>query len=505
MSLIPVGYKAISLKLARPTLPHYRESYVTEQGRGKTTVENHREIHIYPKTYALKNENDLLENLEFALKYDGINLEIIKACFEEIEKNNIVTYIQEQPTGIYARKIWYLYEFLMNDPLPLKDCQRIKYIDLLDPNIYFTSNTIKSARHAVNDNLLGNNKFCPCIRRTETLGKYIKSDLDSKAIALLEKYDSHLIERACNYLYTKETLSSYQIEREQPDKSRIVRFISLLQQASSIESLSKDKLIELQNTIVDPRFKDFDYRKSQNYIGENINLYFQKIHYISPKPENITELMEGWLDSLDRMLSSNIHPVIIAASISFGFVFIHPFEDGNGRIHRFLIHYLLAKTNFTPKDMIFPLSSIMLKNMHDYDETLESFSKPLLSVLKKYDLTEDGIMTVKQENKSYYQYIDFTIMAEYLFACIEDAIYNYVECEIKFLINYDKTKKSIQEVVDMPDNQIDLLIKFITQNNGSLSSNKRNKFFPLLTDKEIIHLTAIINEGMPEKINASDK
>jgi len=495
----PIGYQAITQILKLKVLPHYRESYIAQQGRGKTIINNHHEIHIYPKSYALKNQNDLLENLEFALKYDGINLEITKALFEKIEKNNVIKYIQQQPTGIYSRKIWYLYEFLTNDLLPLKDCQRLKYADLVDSKIYFTCPAIKSSRHAINDNLLGNNKFCPLVRRTETLEKYIKSNLDNEAKTLLEKYDPHLIARACNYLYSKETMSSYQIEREQPDKNRLTRFISMLQQASTIDSLSKEQLIKLQNVIVDPRFKNIDYRHNQNYVGENINPYFQKIHYISPKPEDVFELMQGLLDSLYRMLSADIHPVIIAATISFGFVFIHPFEDGNGRIHRFLIHYILSKKDFTPKDTVFPVSSVMLQNEHEYDSTLETFSKPLLSVLTKYELTEDGSMTVKQDSKSHYQFIDFTITAEYLFACIKEAIHTHIEREIKFLIKYDKVKKSIQEIVDMPDNQIDLFIKFVMQNNGSLSASKRNRFFALLTDIEIKQISTLISDIMADE------
>lgn len=496
MDKIPVGYKAIVEKLALRTLPHYRESYIARQGRGKTIIDNQHEIHIYPKSYALQNDNDLLTHLEFALKYDGVNLEIIKAMFSKIEKSQITNYIQQQPKGIYSRKIWYLYEFLSNDRLELKDCQRIKYVDLLDPKMYFTGQAIKSSRHAINDNLLGNKALCPMVRRTEKLEKYISASFDNKAKALLKKYDPHLIARACTYLYTKETMSSYQIEKEQPDKNRITRFINLLQQAAAIESLSKEMLIELQNVIVDPRFKDVDYRGTQNYVGENVNPYIQKIHYISPKPEDTAELMQGLLDSLNRMITSKTHPVIIAATIAFGFVFIHPFEDGNGRIHRFLIHYILSKTDFTPKDMIFPISSIMLQNMHDYDAALESFSKPLLAVVTHYDLADDGVMAVKQESKSFYQYIDFTSMVEYLFACIEEAIYNHIEREIKFLINYDQAKRAVQDIVDMPDKQIDLFIKFVLQNQGKLSIQKQNRYFPLLTEDEIKRLVTIINEVM---------
>ncbi|MDR3492957.1 MAG: hypothetical protein P4M12_13135 [Gammaproteobacteria bacterium] len=193
MNKTPVGYKAIIEKLELCTIPHYRESYVAHRGRGKTIIDNHHETHIYPKSYALKNEDSLLEQLEFAIKYEGINLEIIKALFGKIEKDDIVKYIQKQPTGIYSRKIWYLYEFLMTTQLPLKDIKRIKYINLLDPELYFTCPPIKSPRHAINDNLLGNNKFCPFVRRTESLEKFINSHLNSKVKTLLKKYDPHLI------------------------------------------------------------------------------------------------------------------------------------------------------------------------------------------------------------------------------------------------------------------------------------------------------------------------
>ena len=81
------------------------------------------------------------------------------------------------------------------------------------------------------------------------------------------------------------------------------------------------------------------------------------------------------------MMSSEVHPVVIAAAISFGFVFMHPFDDGNGRIHRFLIHNILAKSRFTPRGLIFPISTTMLRKIKEYDETLELFSGPLLPLL----------------------------------------------------------------------------------------------------------------------------
>lgn len=45
----------------------------------------------------------------------------------------------------------------------------------------------------------------------------------------------------------------------------------------------------------------------------------------------------------DARFAKSIYDPVLAAGIAFGFVFIHPFEGGNGRIHRYLIHHVLAK------------------------------------------------------------------------------------------------------------------------------------------------------------------
>ncbi len=75
--------------------------------------------------------------------------------------------------------------------------------------------------------------------------------------------------------------------------------------------------------------------------------------------------MEGLIASHERMGSGGVSAVIHAAAVAYGFVFLHPFEDGNGRIHRFLIHNILARHGFTPAGIIFPVSASMLKKMEE--------------------------------------------------------------------------------------------------------------------------------------------
>ena len=86
--------------------------------------------------------------------------------------------------------------------------------------------------------------------------------------------------------------------------------------------------------------------------------------------------MAGLLQANDRMREDGLDPVLKAAATAFGFVYIHPFQDGNGRMHRCLIHHVLAERKFTPPGMVFPVSSVMLDRIDDYRTTLQSPLRP---------------------------------------------------------------------------------------------------------------------------------
>jgi glutamyl/glutaminyl-tRNA synthetase len=200
------------------------------------------------------------------------------------------------------------------------------------------------------------------VRRTERLAAFERSDLSQRCRKLIEAYPIELLKRALAYLYTRESKSSFQIEHLQPSASRIERFVSLLQQAERDDFFQKQALIELQNRTVDQRFRDSDYRTAQNYVGETVPWQGERVHFISPKPADLAGLMDGMFTAHARMgtAGDTVHPVVQAAVVGYGFVFMHPFEDGNGRIHRFLIHNVLARRSFAPPGIMFPVSAAML-------------------------------------------------------------------------------------------------------------------------------------------------
>jgi len=195
-------------------------------------------------------------------------------------------------------------------------------------------------------------------------------------------------------------------------------------------------------------------------------------------------LIDGLINTTKLLLKSEINPVIAATSIAFGFVFIHPFEDGNGRIHRYLIHHLLAKNKFSQQGIIFPVSASILDHIDDYRNILESFSNPLLDFIE-WKETKDHNVEILNDTINYYRFFDITDQAEFLFDCVKDTIENIIPNEVSYLIKYDEYKRFLDDDFEMPDKMVALLVRFLEQNNGKLSKRAREKEFERLTDQEI--------------------
>ena len=489
----PAGYEALVTRYALDVIPNWHRSFVSSSGPRRIDATSGVTEEIYPSKYW--PGDSLGDHLEFALKYDGTNLAILASLFQAVPQKEVLAYVESKPNGKYARRLWFLFEFLTGSSLPLDDLKRGNYVDLLDSEQYYTVTPPRRVRRQrVNDNLLGDSRFCPTIRRTDTLRTFQEADLTERCRQVVSAYSPELLKRALSYLYTRETKSSFEIEHIKPNATRTERFIALLQLAEKEDFCEKSHLISLQNRTVDPRFCDSDYRKVQNYVGESVAWQRERVYFASPKPEDLESLMGGLIAAHSRMDEGGVPPVVHAAAAAYGFVFLHPFEDGNGRIHRFLIHNILARQGFTPEGIMFPVSASILKNPAEYDASLEAFSR-LLMALVEYVLDEDGRMTVQNDTARWYAYIDMTPQAEALFRFIEQAIDTELVEELSFLTKYDETKKAIQEVVDMPDRRIDLFIRFCLQNNGRLSVRKRDSHFDFLSDDEVARMEQAIQNA----------
>lgn len=505
-----IGYAWLAKRFGVVTLPYWRESRVLAKGTKQLVERGGHQIEYLP---ASRNPGDnVFAHLEFALKREGVHLELLRKMLPQLDAGEVAEYIRSKPVGRYARVVWWLREVFAGERLDLPDMETGNYVDLLDPKIYVTGPVHKVRRQRINANLLGTLDLSPMVR-WKGLGAWNEAELRKRCEEIVADFPPEIFQRAVRYLYAKESKSSHEIERETPDQKRAENFIDLLQQAWHRDFISKPALIELQNAIVDPRYANHGWRSEageQIYVGEALAPGVERVHYVAPKPEDLDALMDEFLEMSRGIIEGSfgirkpadppsetpVSAFVAAAVISFVFNFLHPFSDGNGRIHRFLLHHVLARRKFGPDGIILPLSAVILHRPRDYDQALESFSQPLMKLVE-YTMDERLRMTVSNDTADFYRYIDCTELTRITVDFIRETIETELPAELRYLAGYDETRRKMREIVDFPDRIADLFVKLCRQNGGTLSKSKRKlEEFDLLTEPEISALELIVREGL---------
>ena len=474
-----VGYGAIIevFKLAVP-IPN-KLSFVSSKNR---QFEND-EWKVYPASY-LPDEN-LYKQLIFALKYEGVDLLLFKKLFEVLSSIEMEEMIQLENLGQYSRRIWFLYEWLTGKKLNIPDLKTGNLVSVIDEKLQYAIDGVSSPRHKVINNLPGNQGFCPLIRKTEKLEKYIESNIRQEKSNYLNRVHKDILQSASSFLLLKDSKASFSIEGENPRNNRAARWGIAIGQAGK-NQLSIAELNRLQKLVIEnDRFVKMGIRIQHGFIGDRDRETQEPIpDHISAKHENLEQLMAGLLQTQKVLTESRMDPVLVAAKIAFGFVFIHPFVDGNGRLHRYIIHHILSQTGYTEQGIIFPVSASILTHIKDYAKTLESYSHPILNFID-WKASENNNVEILNDTLDYYRYFDATVQAEFLFYCVNDTLVNVIPSEVEYLKKFDEFKRFIDNKFEMPDNMISLLVGFLEQGNGKLSIRAKSDEFNKLTIDEI--------------------
>ncbi|SHJ29775.1 Fic family protein [Tangfeifania diversioriginum] len=441
-----------------------------------------------------KPNDTLLKQLVFALKYEGVNLLVFKKLFEILSTHEINELVQIEPLSQYSRKIWFLYEWLFADMLDIPDLNRGNFADLIDEKIQFAVKGTRSSRQRIINNLPGTPEFCPLIYKTEKLEKYIASNVQLQKKNYLSSIHKDVMQRASSFLLLKDSQASFTIEGESPGTKRALRWGKAIGEAGK-NPLSKEELLRLQGIIIESkRFTKLGFRTEGGFVGEHDRLTGEPIpEHISAKWQDLDKLIDGLIHTAQYLEKEKLDPVLTATSIAFGFVFIHPFSDGNGRIHRFLIHHILAKMGLVQQGVIFPVSASILDKIDEYRIILESYSHPVMELIE-WETTPEHNVKVLNETINFYRYFDATKQAEFLFDCVFDTINRIIPEEVDYILKYDEFKRFIDDQFEMPDKLVATLVRFLEQNNGQLSNRARTKEFAKLKDKEVNEIEKVFRE-----------
>jgi hypothetical protein len=437
-------------------------------------------------------------HLTFALKYEGLDLAVLRRLFEAVGSARIEQLVREAPTGSYVRRIWFLYEWLTGARLDLPDATGGRYVDALDPELQWGVEGKTAPRYRVRNNLPGTSDFCPLVFRTERLNRFLALDLAGRAREVVAAVPRDLLARTAAFLLLKDSRSSYAIEGEHPPQDRIQRWGRAIAEAGR-QPLDRDELLRLQQIVIgDARFVRMGFRDEGGFVGEHDHETRMPLpDHISARPEDLPSLIGGMI-AFDRGPALRLDPVIAAAVLAFGFVYAHPFDDGNGRIHRYLIHHMLAERGFNPPGVVFPVSAAILDRIDEYRAVLESYSARLLPHVQ-WEPTERFNLRVLNDTGDFYRFFDATPHAEFLYECVQQTVETDLPAEAGFLRRFDGFRQDVETLFDMPERTIDLLFRFLHQNGGRLSQRAREREFAQLSDGEAARVEAIYRRHFEEE------
>lgn len=489
-----LGYRWISEHTG--IVPVQPFSVQSELGTTRRTVVNgDTRQETYPT--ALRPEQTIPAHLTFALKHEIVHLEFLACLFQAIDQLVLEEWIRSEPTGTYARRAGFYFEWLTGKTLNVSDTPSGNYVEALDPAKYLVAGRAGNVqRWRVRDNMPGSREFCPIVVRSEAVQELEKYDC-TKALNDLEvEFGADVLLRSAVWLTVKESRASFKIEKEEGKVERVRRFAAAMEQRCGKDGdpLSSQALDELQRAILGPATR-YGMRKSPVFVGHTTN-YIDVVDYIGPHWDHTQNLLIGLRSTMSKTAGAS--SVLRAAVASFGFVFIHPMADGNGRISRFLVNDVLRRDGVVPAPFILPISATITNSTRErvgYDRALEHFSRPLMhkyaerySFGAEYDC-EDGVRTnfrfdAYNEALPVWRYPHLTYQAEYLGHVIRMTIESEMSKEATFLRDMDQAREAVKNHLEGPNSDIDQIIRSIRSNHWVIS-NKLAKSFPQLADPDM--------------------
>ncbi len=330
---------------------------------------------LFPRGVAI--EDTLVGHLEFALRHEGVNLELIDALFEHLPPQDLLARLDAAPNGAHIRRACHLWEWLTERELPAGASPAGGYVELFPADDYVTA--------------------------------------------------------------------------AQPTKDRRFRVRNVYSQEAS-------------------------YRTRQNWLEDATG----RVTFFPVPQAELARAMRGWEAFInDDHRCTDV--LIKAAAAAFGFVYRHPFMDGNGRLHRFLIHHVLTHSGLLPTGTVVPVSAVILKNIPAYLEVLSTFSTAVTR-LWRYVRAEDAPHVSAHPGSRAYRFFDASREVAFLHRMIQQAVEDEIPRELAWLTGYDNAFAQLDAEFDLPRKDLSALIRMTQSSQGRLSARRRKQYFHLPAD-----------------------
>lgn len=419
-------------------------------------------------------DDDLLGHVLFALKHEGTNLQILAEALPHLDAAQLVAALRATPSGKYLRIAGFLWEALLGRQLDDLPPMAGATVPVFDPQRYVTAPGPRSPRWRVQFNGLGSLDWCATVRRTSAIEAGLAADVLARTNAFAASTERAMLDRALSWAYLGETRASFEIERESPAPDKARAFVELLRHAHAPRALTEDYLVQLQVAMVANRYDHAAaFRHQQNWLSDGAAGVLG-VSYVPPPPEQVPALMQS-LMAFANDKTRAVDPLVLASVLSFGFVFIHPFMDGNGRLSRFLFHHSLCQSGRLSDGLILPVSIAMARHEADYLAALKSFSQ---RARKRWDVRmpdADRFDFRFQGSASLYRYWDATECVAFGIRMAETALSENLQQQVAFARRYDRVLKAINARFDIRNNVLNTLVISALE-HGGLSKRRRDQF-----------------------------
>lgn len=490
-------------------------SYIS--GSRRTQLDAQVRLEGYPEN--MRPVDEPAAHLQWMLRHEVVHFELLSRVFEKSGPDFIQHWVNEVPTGSYARRAAFLYEWLSGGELDIPTRLAGNYVDVLDSKRQLAASVEQHSRNSrwrVNDNLPGTSYFCPLVLMNQELVKAMNLDVPTLLNQLRQAFGDELLQKSAVWLTLGESRSSFAIEGEGGQVNRIQRFADVIERwtGQGDSPLSAESLSKLQKEILGGTsiLKSFGLRQSPVFVGQTVN-FQEVVHYIAPPVEDLNLMLDGLRIFLERTQEQSA--IMRAAVSAFAFVYIHPLADGNGRIHRFWVNDILRRDGVVPEPLILPISTVLVDDPVErkaYEQVLNVVSKPLMERVRedvhfdrsKYTVYPDGVpsnffFSADDVARPVWRYPNLTEHVIFMAKLIQRALTEEMEEQSKILLRFNKASLAIKEIIEMPNQQVDRIIRSVREQRGVLS-NKLAKEMPILAQDDLWERIVIaVNEAFDDE------
>lgn len=150
------------------------------------------------------------------------------------------------------------------------------------------------------------------------------------------------------------------------------------------------------------KLHDLCFQGSKPFAGKfrDVNVVIRnsmrQIIHAGVSKEELKDYLEDFIEWYKEN-KGKFKPLTLAAIMHNQFEHIHPFQDGNGRVGRLLLNFILLKNNYPPVN-------IMLEDRLEYYQTLQKYSKQddikstLKFLIQQYKKTLKEVTTKKKKS-----------------------------------------------------------------------------------------------------------